>query len=392
MSKPVTGGQSAPDRRNPSLWLATSDSPEFPSLPGDITVPALVIGSGITGLTAARMLADEGLTVCVIDAGRLCSGVTAFTTAKLTALQSTIYSELSADWGQDAARVYAEANLAAIDTVRRRIADDAIDCELREEPAYTYTESSESVALIESEVDAARQAGLDVEFTTESDLPYEIQGAVRLDNQARFHPRRYCLGLIRGLVRDGAALFENTRALDIDREAAVVTTDRGTITADVIVVASHIPFVNTGAYFARMTVSRSYAIAVKSGEPPLKGMYISVDEPIRSVRAGVGHTIVGGESHPVGDDPDTTRRFRALETWARERLDNQNVEFRWSAQDYRSVDGLPYIGRLGSSGRVYVATGFAKWGMTNGTSAARIMVDLAMGRPNPWATVFDSKR
>jgi glycine/D-amino acid oxidase-like deaminating enzyme/nitrite reductase/ring-hydroxylating ferredoxin subunit len=378
---------------NPSLWMATSDWPEFGSLAADISLQALVVGSGITGLTAARLLADEGVEVGVIDSGRLCSGVTGFTTAKLSALQSTVYTELSEAWGEEVAGAYAEANLRAIDLVRRQVSDDRIDCDFAEAPAYTYAESAEHLGRIEAEAAAAGRAGLDVSFTDQSDLPYPIAGAVRLDHQARFHPRRYCKGLLDATLERGGVVFEHTIALSLDADAGIVETDRGTVTADLIVVATHLPFGNLGGYFARTSVSRSYAVAVSEGIEPLDGMYISVDEPIRSLRStGDGHTIVGGENHPVGEDDDTTRRYQALEDWCHDRLSSGPVEHRWSAQDYRSVDGLPFVGPLGPSGRVFLATGFAKWGMTNGTVAASIMVDLAMGRDNQWAEVFDSRR
>ncbi|HSK07756.1 MAG TPA: FAD-dependent oxidoreductase [Acidimicrobiia bacterium] len=378
---------------NPSLWMATSEWPDFPPLDTDISLGALVVGSGITGLTAARLLAGEGVEVGVIDSGRLCSGVTGFTTAKLSALQSTVYTELSETWGDEVAAVYASSNLWAIDQVRRLVAEDRIDCDFQDEPAYTYAESDEHLGRIEAEVDAASRAGLDVSFTVETDLPYPIAGAVRLADQARFHPRRYCRGLLDATVGRGGVVFENTRALSLDADAGTVVTDRGTVTADLVIVATHLPFGNLGGYFARTSASRSYAVAFAQDSHPLEGMYISVDEPIRSLRStGDGYTIVGGENHPVGEDEDTTRRYQALEEWCRERLGSGPVEHRWSAQDYRSADGLPFIGPLGSSGKSYLATGFAKWGMTNGTIAASIMVDLALGRDNPWAEVFDSRR
>jgi len=386
-------GPDRPAAVNPSLWMATSEWPDFPPLSADISLRALVVGSGITGLTAARLLAGEGIEVGVIDSGRLCSGVTGFTTAKLSALQSTVYTELSEAWGDEVAMAYASSNLWAIDQVRRLVAEDGIDCDLQDEPAYTYAESPEGLGRIEAEVDAAGRAGLDVSFSDETDLPFDVAGAVRLANQARFHPRRYCRGLLEATMERGGVVFENTRALSLDPDAGTVVTDRGTVTADLVIVATHLPFGNLGGYFARTSVSRSYAVAFAQGSHPLEGMYISVDEPIRSLRSTRdGYTIVGGENHPVGEDEDTTRRYRALEDWCRERFGSGPVEHRWSAQDYRSVDGLPFIGPLGSSGTSYLATGFAKWGMTNGTVAGSIMVDLALGRDNPWAEVFDSRR
>ena len=377
----------------PSLWMATSEWAEHPVLGGDMSVQAVVVGSGITGLTAARLLSEQGMTVAVIEARRVCSGVTGLTTAKVTALQSTIYSELSERWGDEMSAAYAAANLEGLEMIRRRARDESIECDLRIAAALTYTETSDGLAKVESEVEAAQRAGLDVSFTTESDLPFEIAGAARLEDQAQFHPRNYCLGLMRGILANGGAVFEGTRAVDIDATAGAVATNRGTISAEVIVVASHIPFVNTGAYFARMTTSRSYAVAFRSQGEPASGMYISVDQPIRSIRStGDGYTIVGGEAHPSGEVVDTEDRYAAIAAWSQDRFGATDIGYRWSAQDYRSVDGLPFVGRLGSSGRVFMATGFAKWGMANGSIAAAIMVDLAMGRDNPISSVFDTKR
>jgi glycine/D-amino acid oxidase-like deaminating enzyme/nitrite reductase/ring-hydroxylating ferredoxin subunit len=376
-----------------SLWMADTDWPRLDALQSDLSVEALVIGSGITGLTTARLLAEHGLDVAVIDSGRLCSGVTGFTTAKLTALQSTIYTDLIDVWDEDVAAGYAMANLAAIERVRQLVEEDGIECDLETRSAYTYAESDEHLGLIEAEIDAAHRAGLDVSFTTDTDLPFQVAGAVRLDDQAQFHPRRYCRGLVDALLNRGCLMFESTRAIDMNGKQGLVTTDGGTIQADFVFVATHIPFVDTGGYFARMTASRSYAIALGQGQQRVEGMYISVDSPLRSIRSTAdGHLIVGGESRPVGEDPDTRDRYQALESWSTERFPGGAIDYRWSAHDYRSVDALPFIGKLGGSDRVFTSTGYAKWGLTNGTIGAEIMVDLALGRGNRFAHLFDSSR
>jgi glycine/D-amino acid oxidase-like deaminating enzyme/nitrite reductase/ring-hydroxylating ferredoxin subunit len=379
---------------NPSLWVATAPGIDYPTLDRDIEADVIVVGSGITGLTTARLLAGRGVSVVVIEARKLCYGTTGFTTAKVTSLHSTIYSELSEKWGEETAAIYAAANQSALTKVRELAAADGIECDLREASAYTYAEASEHLPGIEAEVEAARRAGLDVSFTTESELPYEVAGAVRLDGQAQFHPRQYCLGLAEALVKEGGLIFENSPALELDAATATVTTDAATARGGAVVVATQIPFVNRGGHFARMTPSRSYALGLRSIAPAMEGMYISVDQPTRSLRStGDGYLIVGGEGHSVGTDEDTNRRYHALESWAAERFPSAATEYRWSAQDYRSVDRLPYIGRLSKGAdRVFVATGFAKWGMTNGTLAAMIISDLVEGTANPWAETFDSTR
>jgi len=174
-----------------------------------------------------------------------------------------------------------------------------------------------------------------------------------------------------------------------------VTTKSGAIRAGTVILATHLPFLDRGLFFAKCWPERSYAIAVRPGPrtPTLAGMYLSADQPTRSLRATAeGVLIVGGEGHKAGQDPDTSQRYAALEAWAGTELGTGEVTHRWSAHDHRSVDGLPFVGRLLPRSNVLVATGFGKWGMTNGAAAARILSDLVIGADNPWSEVFDATR
>jgi glycine/D-amino acid oxidase-like deaminating enzyme/nitrite reductase/ring-hydroxylating ferredoxin subunit len=381
--------------RNPSLWIATTEVTDYPALAQDVTTDVIVIGSGITGLTIARQLAGHGTRVVVLEARRLASGVTGFTTAKVTALHGATYHELTETWGEETASVYAEANQAGLAKIRELVAMDHIDCNLQEAAAYTYAESPDHVEQIEKEAEAARAAGLDATLVSESELPFPIARAVRLGGQAHFHPRRYCLGLAGAVTDAGGLIFEQSPVVDIDYGNLVATTAGGAkATARAIVLATQIPFVKRGSHYARMSVSRSYAIALRPKVAPIEHMYLSVDQPTRSLRCtDDGHLIVGGEGHPVGADEDTSARYAALEKWAEKWFPESTIEYQWSAQDYLTVDRLPYIGQLAlGTERVFVATGFAKWGMTTGTAAAMLITDLIEGNPNPWAKTFDSTR
>jgi glycine/D-amino acid oxidase-like deaminating enzyme len=356
----------------------------------------VVVGAGIAGLATARLLTAEGASVAVLDAGPTCAGVTGYTTAKVTALQRTVVSELAKRHGQDAATVYAVANRAAVEEIARLVDADAIDCDFERATACTYTTSPSEIAAIEAEHASCFAAGLPVRLDTATELPLDVRAAVWLDDQAQFHPRRFCLGLARAVQAAGGSLHEQTRALQVrdGRKGVKVTTDRGDIEADHAVLATHLPFLDRGGFFARAHPYRSYAMAVRlNGERP-RGMYISAESPTRSVRSTAdGWTIVGGEGHKVGHDDDTTKRYDALDAWARQHFDITEAGYRWSAQDYESVDGLPYIGRiLPTSHRIWVATGFRKWGMTNGVVAGIILRDCIGGRDNDWAATFDATR
>ena len=381
---------------NQSPWVSGAANSTFPAMEGDQRCDVVVVGAGITGLTLARILAEDGVDVVVVDAGPVCAGATGYTTAKVTALHRLVYRELLDRHGEERTRAYAAANQSAVERVAALAEADGIECDLTTAAAVTYTQRDEHVAAIEAEVDAAQQVGLAAELTTTTSLPFSVPAAIRLDDQVHFDPRRYCLGLARRVDEGAGSVHEHTRARDIQRSTSgvTVTTDRGTITADRAALATHLPFLDRGGFFTRAHPYRSYALLARVRGAVPDDMYISVEEPTRSLRPTAdGRLIVGGEGHKTGSEPETGGHYAALDSWARANFDVDSIEYRWSAQDYHTVDGMPYVGQLTPrEDRVLVATGFRKWGMTNGTAAAEILADRILGRDNPWAAAFDATR
>ncbi|MFN2417863.1 MAG: FAD-dependent oxidoreductase [Candidatus Limnocylindria bacterium] len=381
-----------------SLWIDTTATTDYPSLRGNLAVDVVVIGGGITGLTAAMILKHSGASVALIEARQIALGTTGNTTAKITALHGMAYGPLLQKHGQEAARTYAEANLVALEFIAKLIADRSIECDFRRLPAYTYTESARKVTDIEDEVKAARRAGLDAAYVAETPLPFPVRAAVRLDNQAQFHPRRYALALATLVADDGSHVFEQTRAVTLkEHERRVdVTTEHGSVNAGHAIIATLLPFHDPAGLFAKTHPSRSYAVSARVSAPAPQGMFICADSPTRSVRPYDGPDgamlVVGGEEHKTGQESDTPARYAAVEAWARQHFAVQSIEHRWSAQDYVPADGIPYVGSIGGSNRVLVATGFKKWGMTNGTAAAIMMSDHILKRPNAWLPLFDPTR
>ncbi|HUQ38886.1 MAG TPA: FAD-dependent oxidoreductase [Acidimicrobiales bacterium] len=387
------------EETNPSYWVATSPETAFPRYGGaGETVDVAVVGGGITGLAIAHSLKRAGLRVAVLEANRVASGVTGYTTAKVSSLHGLTYARLAKSLGEDGAAVYAGANQQAIELVAGWVGELAIECDFERLPAFTYTESVEGSSDIEAEVAAAQAAGLAAELV-EGDigLPWPVAAAVRLDDQAQFHPRRYCIGLAQAIDGDGSFVFEQTRVTDVDQgDPCVVTTEHGELRADHVVLATQLPFLDRGGFFAKTHPERSYALSARLEGPAPAGMYLSSDSPTRSVRpirAGGDEVILGGEGHKTGQDDDTEQRYRVLEEWARERFDVRSIDHRWSAQDYMPVDEVPYIGKLTrTSPNVHVATGFKKWGMTHAHVAAMILTDEIVGLHSPFASLYDAHR
>jgi glycine/D-amino acid oxidase-like deaminating enzyme/nitrite reductase/ring-hydroxylating ferredoxin subunit len=382
-----------------SAWLATRPEPRpFPALDEDVRADVAVLGGGIVGITTALLLREAGLDVVLLEADRLAHGVSGHTTAKVTSQHGLVYARLRARFGAEGARTYAEANQAALEWIADRVASDAIECDFRRRPAYAYVTSERARGKLEDEARAANEAGLPARLAEIIPLPFDVEAAVRFDNQAEFHAGRYLGALTDSLAATGARVYEHTRAVEVINDGdRVVKTPGGDVTAGHVVVATHYPFLDRSLAFARVSPQRSYAILCRIAGAPPEGMFISGDSPSRSVRAvpleGEELLLVGGEGHKPGTGGDTRVRYRRLEAFAREHWDVRSVDYRWSAQDNTTLDGVPYVGPLTPwDDRVLMATGFAKWGMTGGTAAAMILADRVQDKENAWAGLFDPSR
>jgi glycine/D-amino acid oxidase-like deaminating enzyme/nitrite reductase/ring-hydroxylating ferredoxin subunit len=371
-----------------SLWLATSgDVTDYPSVTGDLRVDVALVGGGITGLTTALLLKREGLRVAVLEASRIAEGASGNNTAKVTALQATVYSGLDAE----RAAVYAQANLAGVAELAGIVEREGIDCGLRRRPAFTYAINESERDSVAAELVAARAAGLAVD-DTEPDLPFPVYGSVRLDDQLAIHPVRYVRGLAAAVRGDGSEVFEHSRVHNV--HGSRVHTEGGSVSADHIVIATHAPLLDRGGYFAQLEAVRSYCVAarLRSGTLP-RGLSISAGTPAWSIAATDELLVLSGQSHPAGERGIGPERYANLESFAREHWDVAEITHRWSAQDLVTYDGLPMIGGyLPGSHTVHVATGYRKWGLAMATAAGIILTDRITGRPNAWAGVFSPQR
>lgn len=380
------------------LWIDTTPVTNYPGLQGDVSVDVAVIGGGIVGLTAALLLKRAGKRVALLESKRIVRGVSGYTSAKVTAGHGIMYRDLHKNFGADGARAYALSNQAGVDKVEEIASAEGIDCRLARTDNYVYTERDDELDIVREEAEAARAAGLTAEFVTETDLPWDVKGAVRLTDQIKFHPREYLLGIAERIAGDGSSIYEETTANGLEEgDPCVVKTDAGTVTAADVVIATHMPIFDRGLFFTKVHPSRSYVIAFPAPATTVEGMYITAGQPMRSVRSAVTsdgeYVLVGGEHHRPGEEPDTLKPYSLLEEFARERFGAERITHYWSTQDNFSIDHVPYVGRLTrSSEHAYVATGFGGWGLSNGTQSAMSIADAILGRENEWAWLYDAKR
>ena len=366
-----------------SIWSEGYCIQKRESLEQDIDVDVAVIGAGMAGLLIAFLLKQSGVDTVVIESDRIASKETLHTTAKITSQHRLIYYRLLDQFGEKKARQYARANQLAIKRYEQIIKEKGIECHFERKPAYVY--SLYESELLKNETNAAKKLGIDASFTLDTDLPFPIKGAVKFSNQAQFHPI-----LFLNRIAEELKIYEKTVAKKIKKNQII--TDKGIITAKKIIVATHYPIRNIpGYYFVRMNQKRSYVIAVNHA-PQLDGMYLDADENGYSFRNEGDFLLFGGEGHKTGKKGDVDH-YEKLLTAVKSFYKEAEEQYRWSAQDCMTLDGVPYIGKYSSAlSDLYVATGFNKWGMTSSMVSAMILSDLMTGKKNEFSDVFSPQR
>lgn len=384
-----------------SYWIASTPAYNYSALEEDIKVHIAIVGGGIAGISCAYLLSKEGEKPVILEADHILQGTTGHTTAKITSQHDLIYDKIKNQMSFEFAQEYAIANEFSIHLIEKISNELNIDCDLQSESAYVYTNRDEYIEKINKEAETAESLGIKAAVIDKIPFNIPIKAALRFDNQAQFHPRKYLLKLAEEIIKNGCGIYEQTRAVHMEKnnDSYIITTGQGKkVTSDIVIIASHYPFYNKkGMYFTRIYTERSYVLAVKSKEKYPGGMYLSYEDPgrsLRSIKTDNGELImIGGESHKTGQGEDTTKHYQTLAEFADNIFTVEDIPYRWSAQDCMPLDDLPYAGRYSpDTPNLYIATGFKKWGMTNSTASAMILKDLILKGESSWQDVYNPSR
>jgi glycine/D-amino acid oxidase-like deaminating enzyme/nitrite reductase/ring-hydroxylating ferredoxin subunit len=378
-----------------SLWQdrhprTPSDDP--PAVSGEWDV--VVVGGGLTGVTTALLLGRAGRSVLLLEAAHVGVGTTGRSTAKLSLLQGTQLSRIARRHSPAVVQRYVQANAEALGWVERFCHDHAVDSQRR--PAYTFATTSSGAKAARNEYEIARRARLPVTWRDGLELPFDTQGGVQLPDQLQLDP----LDLLDELSLQAAAhqvsIVEGARVRRATgRQPVTVETDGGWARARTVVLATNTPILDRGGFFARVAPARSYGLAFRTPEPAVDGMYLSADQPARSLRDapdrdGSSLLLVGGNGHTTGRGGSETARLEDLRGWTALHYPDAEETHAWSAQDYVPLHALPYAGPLvPGSDEILVAGGYSKWGMTNGVAAALALSGRILGGQMEWAEVFE---
>ena len=383
-------------------WIGTQALPRFDPLDRDLNVDVVVVGGGITGITAAYLLTQAGHRVALIDRRRLAAVDTGHTTAHVTHVTDRRLSELVKTFGRDHARAAWDAGRAALWQIHEHADAEGIACGFEWVSGFLHVPADGggemSAADLQAEASLAADLGFPARFVER--VPFANQPGVEFEDQALFHPRQYLRGLLDAVVRKGGLVFENTDVERVDAVPLTVTAHGHRLSCGYLILATHDPMVGTSGlvsatlFQTKLALYTSYAVGgtLPSGTVP-RGSYWDTKEPYDYLRVHDGGgddiAILGGEDHKTGQG-DAEASFARLEERTRRLLPGIQLTHRWSGQVIETPDGLPYIGE--SAERQFIATGFAGNGMTYGTLAAMMAADAVAGRSNPWRDLFDPGR
>lgn len=357
----------------------------------------LIVGGGITGLTAALLLQSEGKKCILAEAANIGFGTTGGTTAHLNTVLDTSYADIEKKFSKDDAKLVSGGTREAIDLVEGLINKYHIDCEFSYQPAYIFSENEKESEALKEIKDATKRAGVMTTGTDSIPVPMPFHKAIRVEIQAQFHPLQYLQGLARAYEQEGGILLQQCTVHQAE-EGTVVTADTtlGEIRAMKVIYATHIPPGINLLHF-RCPPYRSYAMAVTlADENYPAGLVYDMKDPYHYLRTqeinGKKYLVAGGFDHPTGDGTNTEHQFRELEAYIRKYYQVDIITNRWSSQYFNSTDGLPYIGLLPGADNIYTGTGYSGNGMVLGSLAAKIMCELITKGESKYQRLFDPSR
>ncbi|MBZ0274134.1 FAD-dependent oxidoreductase [bacterium] len=382
-----------------SIWLSTAEAEPFEPLAGDVYADVAIVGGGLTGILTAWLLKDAGKSVILVERERVGHGETGHTSGHLTEVFDRRYFELVSKFSKSDAALANESARDAMGMIENMTREMGIDCDFARIPGYLYVERQSQELELRRELTALRDLDIDAEWIESPPLPFVTRGALRFADQARFHPLRFLNGLAARIPGNGCAIHEHTRVIDVrEGEPCRVITDRGTVLAENVVIATNSPATNRYALLTKLAAYRTYAIGVhlKTPAAPMDALFWDTETPYHYIRTqtidGEPVVIVGGEDHKTGAVENTEACYIRLEEYARARFDVEWAPYRWSGQILNPVDGLPYIGRNVMSDRVFIATGYAGTGLTGAAIASMILSDAILEIENRYAGLYDARR
>jgi len=359
----------------------------FPTLRGPHKADAVVVGGGLTGMTAALWLCRAGLKVVLLEAETLACGATARCGGMLSLANRLMMETLENQRGSGAAGAYLRAQMTSFGAIRS-LAEETADA-FDWQDADTGILAPSARTHLEEEAHTLRRAGAAAEVTPSGPSPFPCAGVLTLKNMATLHPIKYFQHLTRSAVGLGLRIFEHSRVTALETNMA--QTHQGIVTAPYIVIATGYPIINVpGWYFLRLWQRRRSLLPLGT-KPAFEGMYVDASGRfgLRKWQDGVLLQLDGGMvGQPMGEDVSAVYRHQYAPY-----LDGAPATEIYEGVETFSADGLPYIGAYSrKTPNLFVATGYGGQGLLGSMTAARLISARVLGLHEESAYVFSGQR
>lgn len=384
-----------------SLWEHISTVPKkYPELTENLEVDVVIVGGGITGITAALQLISAGKKVALLEANQIGGGTTGFSTGNLYIPIQPYYHKVLNKFDKETVKIVAESRKNAIDYIENTVKAQNIPCNFTRRPMYFYANKNHEIDFLKREVEILKECSIDVDYIDSLPLSLEFQKAALIKNQARFNPLQYVRSLAEYLSSKGCLIFENSRVMEIKErnDICIFKTNKAKITAKKAIIATHTP---TGVNPIQLFTApyRSYVVAVQLEEniyPEIN--YWNLETPHYAIsthsmsKDKADLLVIAGSHHKTGQSNNAQSHYDELENYLREKFQVKELKFRWSAQHYHSADGIPYIGLAYHYKNIYEATGFFADGLVYGTISGIVLADSLLNKKNDWQKTYNTKR
>lgn len=304
---------------NQTTWEADRSKLSFSKLDQNLEADVSIVGGGITGLLGAYMLAKAGKKVVVLEAEKIISQTTAWTTAFITQSIDTNFAEMLKIYGLSRSRLILESHGRAIDLIEKIVKEEKINCEFMRCSNYSYANTEEEFDSLKREKTAADKLGFATTLKKKNDLGFNNYGYLEMKRQAKFHPIKFLQSLAERMERLGVQIYENSKVEKI--AGSTVKLENGnTVKADYAIVATYYPFNNPKNTFAKKGMYKTYVFEARVGKGLLKeGIYEDLDNPYHYFRidrmSDHDRLIIGGEDHRKEIKIPEDKNFKALEEY-----------------------------------------------------------------------------
>ena len=384
-----------------SFWKTEAGPVHYSKLTDNLDVDTAVIGGGISGTLAAYFLAKAGQSIALVEAREFSAGSTGGTTAKLSSQHQLIYHEMLQRDGAQTARQFYEANEEGRKLIESIIEEHQIDCDFTEEDAYVFTQDGSHAESLKEEAKAYDEIGIDGGITSSIPIDFNVDSALVMRKQAQFQPVKFIHGLLKVIEELGGKIVQHTRYMDKEYhdDHLVLTTDTPyTITCKQAVLATLFPVEDPQSFYSdTMVPMSSHLTAFESDKPFGTGMYISEDEPKRTFRGAYDGDqpilIIGGNTHRTGSKKLTSDHYEAIRQFTKAEFGLTKMRAYWSEHDMVTPDRRPFIGPIEEGDdKMFVMTGYSKWGLAVAGTAARLITDLITGKENSYEAFLSPQR